>query len=123
MKMLIDVRAGEFYALDKGHAIFNHDRGPSEYSLGSKFELNAMFDMWSLCSGDEQVGYYFVSGFKTENKGGYVLTYMESKRGRATSHRLVIRLPELMVYDFPSCGTIAISTKVSPKVESIFMEQ
>ena len=123
MKTLIDIEAGEFYALEKGHMILDRRLGPGSFDLGTKFELNSMFEMWSLLRGGEQVGYYFLSGFKTENKGGYVITFMESKRGKATEHRLAIRLPNLIVYDFPFCGALAVSTKVSEKVESIFMEQ
>ena len=123
MKSLIDTEAGTFYAIGQGHMILEHDQKPGEYEAGTKIELNSMFDMYVLNRDDKPVGYYFVSAFKTENKGGYIITYMESKRGRATVHRLLIRLPEFMVYDFPACGALVVSTKVSDKVKSIFMEQ
>jgi len=72
---------------------------------------------------EEHVGFFFESPFKTENKGNVLLTFMESKRGKATTAKLMIRHESVMVFDVPGCGAMALSTKLSPEMASIIQEQ
>ena len=123
MRSLLHIEPGLFYALGQGHMIADQPLPPGSFELGTKLELNSMFDMWLLNRLGKPVGFYFVSAFKTICKGGFILTFMESKRGKAKTHRLVIRQPEVMVYDFPGCGALAVATHVGDKVLSILTEQ
>lgn len=123
MKIRIPIEHGVFYSVEDGYAMFTEDSEPSTFELGTKYELNSMFEMWALTKEGSPIGFYFYSAFKSENKGGYIITYMENKRGKAKDSKVVIRLPSMIVYDIPGCGAIAVSTKVNSKVESIFVEQ
>lgn len=84
-----------------------------------------MFEMWEALQNKKPIGFYFQSAFKVENRGGYLLTFMESKRGQAKTSNLVIRNDQdgLIVYDFEGCGSLAISTKVSQFVHNILETQ
>ena len=123
MQTHLDLEAGTFYALGQGHIIVTSPVPAGTFELGIKFALNSMFEMWELTRNNVAVGYYFYSGFNVENKGGFIITYLDSKRGKATACTLLIRRPEFMVYDYPSCGALVISTKVNPRIHSILLEQ
>lgn len=123
MKSRIDFEAGLFYHLGEGYAITFDTLPPSNYTLGQEYNLNSMLSMYDLILDGNHVGFYFYSGFKIQNKGGFIVAYTESKRGKAKDGSLIIRHPEVMVYDFPNCGAMAVSTKINEAVMSIFMEQ
>lgn len=124
MKSVIDFLGGEFYALADGYAVvFKDTPAGTVFERGSEYDLNSMLSMWDLNSEGAHVGFFFYTAMKVENRGGYLLTFMESKRGKAKEGKLVIRHPEVMVYDFPGCGALAITTKVSEQMHSILMEQ
>lgn len=125
MKTRIDFESGMFYSIADGHAIvFENIPAGTEFLRGTEYNLNSMFSMWDLNSiGGDHVGFFFYTAMKVENKSGYLLTFMESKRGKAKDGKLVIRHPNVMVYDFAGCGALAISTRVSEHMHSILMEQ
>jgi len=79
--------------------------------------------MWELKRNKQVVGFFLHSGFTVKNGGGYVVTYLESKRGKAKTGSLTIRHPEMMVYTFEGCGALAVATKVNPKMLAILLEQ
>jgi hypothetical protein len=124
MRTSIAFEPGEFYSLSDGHAIV-FDKAPAGtvFERGSEYSLNSMFSMWDLTLAGKHAGFFFYTALKVENRSGFLVTFMESKRGKAQEGRLVIRHPEVMVYDFPGCGAMAISTKVSDHMYSILMEQ
>lgn len=123
MKTLISWKPGVFYRLGLGHAIVNENYGPGNYELGQKFNLICMFEMWELTRDGKTVGHFFLSGMKVESKGSYILTYMESKRGKATSSQLAIRCPNFVLFDLPGCGAMAISMTVSEHMQQILEGQ
>jgi hypothetical protein len=117
------IEAGVFYPIDDGHVLAVKDLPPGELERGEKFETNSMLSMWDLVRGGESVGWFFYSAFKVECKGGYLVTFMESRRGKAEESKLIVRRPEFVMFDVPRCGTLAVSMKVSPAMENILMEQ
>jgi hypothetical protein len=123
MKSLIPFEAGVFYELGQGYATVFADTPPATFELGNKFQINSMFELWELKTGEVHVGFYLYSGFTTTNGYGYLATFMEAKRGKAATSELLVRHPHLMVYSFPGCGALAVTTKVSERMLSILLEQ
>ena len=123
LRSLIPWDTGLFHRLGQGHAIVSQPQEPGLYELGAKFNLICMFEMWELKRNGVLVGHFFLSGMKVESKGGYIVTLMESKRGRAESATLLIRCPEFLLFDFPNCGAMAISMEVSDHMRQILEGQ
>lgn len=130
MRNYIDLDDGVFYSMGDGFVLLTRKVGPCNFVRGAELRLNSMLSMWELhldtaqeASPKELVGYFFYSAMKTRNGGGFLVTFMESKRGKATECNLMIRVDDVMVYDFPGCGALAVSTKVNAKMLSILMEQ
>lgn len=122
-KSVVPYEAGYFYSLSAGHCILFEDSKPGIFELGNKFQLDSMFEMWELLRNSNHVGFYFYSGFTVDNKGGFIITFMEAKRGKAKESVLSIRHPDIMLFSYPSCGAIAVSTRVSDHMKSILLEQ
>lgn len=123
MKSHIEWEAGLFHRLGAGHALVDQDQAPGDYALGQKYNLVCMFEMWDLLRDGQKVGHFFLSGMKVESRGTYIVTFMESKRGRAESSQLLIRHPEFVLFDFPNCGAMAISNKNGPSIQQILEGQ
>lgn len=125
MKALVPMQQGQFYVLDQGHVFVSRDLQPCVLERGAKFQMTTMLQMWELLKDTELVGFYFESPYKCENKGTFLLTVMESKRGRADKCQLVIRNARdgLMIYDFPGVGSLAISTLVNKSMTDILEMQ
>lgn len=123
MNNLNRIEAGVFYPIDDGHVLLCEAVDPGPLERGAKYELNSMLEMWDLMRGDKQIGWFFYSAFRVECKGGYLITFMEARRGLADSGTLIVRRPEFVVFDINRCGTLAISMKVNSTMENILMEQ
>lgn len=125
MKNLVDLDDGIFYSLGDGFVVLNRPTGPCTFVRGVEFTLNSMISMWELfVEGEkEPVGFFFYTAVTTVNKGGFLLAYREAKRGAAKECQLIIRNDMLMVYDYPGCGALAITTKVNPTMLSIIQGQ
>jgi len=123
MKSRIPWTTGLFYRLGQGHALVSSPQEPGEYELGNKFNLVCMFQMWDLLRDGKKVGHFFLSGMRVESKGAYIATFMETKRGRADVGKLILRCDEFLLFDFPGCGAMAISTAVSDHMQQILEGQ
>jgi hypothetical protein len=125
LKIRTALEPGEFSAVMDGHVLATERIEPGTLDVCRKFDVVCMFGIWEVRRDQQLCGFYFHSGFQVENKGGYILTFMESKRGKASAADLVLRNDKdgLIVYSFDGCGAIAISTKVSKFVLGVFDTQ
>ncbi len=123
MKSLIPTEKGIFCPLQSGHILTTKSMDAGHYTLGRQIEMATMFRMHELLRDGLNVGFYLYSGFKVLNKGGVLITFLESKRGKATDGSIVFRHNELVVYDVNGCGSIAVSPMVNDKIASILSEQ
>jgi hypothetical protein len=123
MKSLLDTEVGIFYPLSKGHMVTRERVPAGLFCLGTQIAAATMFQIFELKRDDTAVGFFLYSGFKVVNKGGVLLTYLESKKGKATASSVVFRDPLLVVYDIAGCGSIAVSTTVNDRISSILSEQ
>lgn len=123
MRSLIDTEAGIFYPLSNGHMITRDKVSAGQFQLGDQIAAATMFQIFELKREDQSIGFFLYSGFKVANKGGVLLTYLESKRGKASESSVVFRNPLIVVYDIVGCGSIAVSTKVNDRISSILSEQ
>ena len=123
MKTLVPLQEGTFFSLAHGYALFCQDVPACELELGSKYNMSTMLSVWDLLLDKQHVGFFFHSPFHTTCKGGFLCAYLEGKRGKATESKLMLRHDSVMVFDLPSCGAIAVSTKLSPEMANIIQEQ
>jgi hypothetical protein len=123
MKTLVKTEGGIIQALDDGHILTIEDMPPGEFERGNKIEATTMLQVWELLRDGRSCGFFMYSAFKVENKGGVLVTFQESKRGKAKAGNLVFRDRNLVLYDIPGCGSIAITTRVNDKIHDILKEQ
>ena len=123
MKLQLDAVPGTFYALGNGFFLpLKELPFLTEVVISPPLPVHCMFDISLVTIGDERVGFYFTTRFTVENCGGYLLTYLQSK-GEATEVEVLIRTDDLIVYNYPNRGTLAITPLVSDKITTIFEEQ
>ena len=115
--------AGIIHSIGLAHLMTFVNTPPSVFTLGARIQATTMLQVTELMADDTHVGFYFYSGFKVNNKGGVLVTYLESRKGKAKDATVVFRHPELVVYDVVGWGSIAISTKVNTQIASILDEQ
>jgi len=123
MKARIPFSRGLFYELNRGHAVLNRDCPAGDYYLGTELQMNNILQMYELMRGDDRVGFWFYSGFSTKNQGGVLMAYQESKRGKATSSSVLLRHPEVIVFDVTGCGVIVVSPDVNQQLTEILQGQ
>lgn len=123
MKSLIKSEAGIIQALDDGHMMTIEDCSPGVFEKGNKIQAATMMQVWELHRDGSNVGFFFYSAFKTINLGGVLVTYLETKKGKAENASIVLRSPHLVIYDVVGCGSIAVSTKVNDRLLEILKEQ
>jgi hypothetical protein len=114
---------GLFYSLGSGHAVVASDMGPGTFEVGAELQLHSMMQMFELNRDGARVGFWFYSGFTVENKGGFLVSYLASKKGKAKSAKVILRHPEVMVFDVPGCGVMAVTPDINPRLADIIQGQ
>lgn len=91
--------------------------------IGERLPLNCMFDIYFVTNAEgARVGFLFNSKFQVINGGSYLLTKLASK-SKAEVAEVLIREEDLVVYNYPNKGTLAISPLVNSEIETILAEQ
>lgn len=124
MKLELAVEPGTFYQLENGFFLptEKHAMG-TEIEAAKKLPVSGMFDIYIAQTSDGiRAGFYFVTRFSVRNGGGYLMTFLTNK-SEATEVDTVIRNEDLVVFNYPNKGTLAISPKVNQQIETIFLEQ
>lgn len=118
----IDAEPGYFYSFKHLHIlpIMKLLKG-TKFQL-QKFDLNCMLNVYSVFVKDQLSGYAFTSAFEMKNNGVNLLTRMHRYKN-PTSCNLLIRNKDLIVYNYPNSGALAVSTKVSPFLHRVLEEQ
>lgn len=118
----MDMEPGAFYEVGGGFLMPIKSLGhATPFVIDKVLPVQCMFDIYLAHSNGERVGFYFTTRFEVTNGGGYLLTTMHKKK--ATDAEVLIKTDELVVYNYPNRGTLAISPKVSQEIETIFDEQ
>ena len=124
MKNHIDLEEGTFYSMGDGFIVLKEPVQPCTFIIGEEVKITSMFTIFEVSTDTKpSVGFFFYTALKVRNGGGFLLTFMQSKRGKAKECSLSLRSEHLMVYDYPGCGSLAITTKVNDPMMSILMEQ
>jgi hypothetical protein len=114
---------GTFYALGEGFFLpLKSLPFQTKIQIKSRLSVSCMFDIYLADVNNERLGFYFTGRFEIKNRGGYLITSMQNK-GLANEADILIKTEDLVVYNFPNRGTMAISPLVSPEIETIFDEQ
>jgi hypothetical protein len=124
MKLDLAVIPGTFYEVGNGYLLPTESLPVgAEVQAEKKLPISSMFDIYIAQTLDGvRVGFYFVTRFSVRNGGGYLMTYLNNK-SEATEVDTVIRNEDLVVFNYPNRGTLAISPKVNQEIENIFLEQ
>jgi hypothetical protein len=82
-----------------------------------------MFELNWLTLDERRIGLLFRSAFQVTNGGGYLVAFMNQARGRATQVDVLLKTDDLVIYNFPNRGTMAVLTQIGPEVQTVFEEQ
>ena len=118
-----DCKRGEFYRYKKGWILPLRDLKANDQVYESTVFINTMLNGKFVYSIDELVGYYFTSQFKTICNGSCLLAYLANKSGMAKSSNRIYSDENLVIVDYPECGTLAISPKANYSIQTILEEQ
>lgn len=123
IKTLLDMKAHEFYSMAGGFLLPTVDlKQGTEVDVDSKLPVSCMFDVSLAHSNKIRVGFFFKTAFEATNHGGYLITHMQNRRC-ALGCEVLIKNEDLVLYNYPNRGTLAISPKVNKDIETIFDEQ
>jgi hypothetical protein len=128
--MILDKRIppGVFLEADNGFVLsrsFIRENTPLLIGEEISNELSLLRVFW-LCVGKEPVGYYFEAPHPcmVRNSGNYLLSYIESRRGRAATSETIVKVKgELVVFNFGGCGALACAQPCDAETQTIFEEQ
>lgn len=132
--MILDKRIhpGEFIEVGKGYVLTRSlIRENTTLSIGDEIsnELSLLRVFW-LCVGTDPIGYYFEAPnhCAVRNSGNYLLSYIESRRGRASTSETIVKVKvkdkgELVVFNFGGCGALACAQPSDSETQTIFEEQ
>jgi hypothetical protein len=128
--MILDKRIhpGTFVEADNGFVLSRSlIRENTSLLIGEEIsnELSLLRVFW-LC-----VGYYFEAPHPcmVRNSGNYLLSYIESRRGRASTSETIVKVKgadgsgELVVFNFGGCGALACAQPRDSETQTIFEEQ
>lgn len=123
LKLELDADPGTFYELGNGFFLpLCHMKFLTSVKIEDPLPVRCMFDISLVTYEGERVGFYLTTRFTVKNAGGYLLTYLQSK-GEATEVEVLIRTDDLIVYNYPNRGSLAVTPLVSDKITTIFEEQ
>lgn len=98
-----------------------------QLSIGDEISNDlALLRVFWLNQGDNPVGYYFEAPHPcvVRNAGKYLLSYIESRRGRASTSETIVKVKgELVVFNFGGCGALACAQPCDAETKTIFEEQ
>jgi hypothetical protein len=119
----MDLKPGTFYDMPRGFLLpLKELVAGTQVTVGQRLAVSCMFDIYMAYLDKERVGFYFTTRFAVENCGGYLITTLSGK-DEATEVETLIKTDELIVYNYPNKGTLAITPLVSEEVLRIFEEQ
>ncbi len=103
------IAKGNFYLIDKVAVLAQEELPPGTYYYGAVLNIQSIFQVYPLLKDNKTVGYAFETAFPSKCGGSFLLSYQEGKTGKATEYKLVVRTPDLVIFDFPGNGSLAIS--------------
>lgn len=123
MKAPFNLEAGTFYELGGGFYLPTQDvLHRSELVVANRLTVTCMFDVSLINYQDQTAGFFFKTRFEVQNHGGYLITFLQNKR-QATEVEVLIKTEDLVLYNYPNRGSLAISPRVSDLVATVFDEQ
>lgn len=120
----IDSEPHLFHSTDLGFALYTQDmKQGTMLRIGERIPVACMFEVHWLLRGPEKVGYLFNSQFQVLNRGGYIMTYMNSGAGKASAVEVLVKTDTLVIYSFPNHGALVISPHIGQDIVAILDEQ
>ena len=88
-----------------------------------EMDTNSMFQIYKMIRKGQLLGLAFRSANQVLNGGSYLISYMQKTKQKATNSVTLIRTPDIVVYNYPNVGTMAISPKVNTQMAALLEEQ
>jgi hypothetical protein len=124
LRVDLDSEPHLFYSTDIGFALYNQElKQGTVLKIGERIPVACMFEVRWLILDGKKLGYLFNSQFQVTNKGGYIMTYMNSGAGKASAVEVLVKTDTLVIYSFPNHGTLVISPHIGQDIVSILDEQ
>lgn len=124
-KLTCDYDKGVFYPFRTGWLLPIRDLKNGEVvSLGQQF-LNSFLcgRFVSVENEKEPCGYYFTSQFKVATTGTFLLGYSPAKSGTARHSSKVFADDNLVIVEYPNCGTLAVNPQTNEGITYILEGQ
>ena len=118
-----DAQRGIFYKYKKGYLLLLRDLPADAEIWESTVFINSMLVGKFVEHNSEIVGYYFRSQFKTICDSSSLLAFSGSKAGQAKQCHRVYSDESLVIVEFDSCGTLALSPLCNTTIQTILEEQ
>jgi hypothetical protein len=129
------IRPGIFIEVGTGYVLSRISiRENTSLTIGDEISNEfALLRVFWLCEDNEPIGYYFEAPHPclVRNSGNYLLSYIESRRGRASTSETIVKVKvkdekdkgELVVFNFGGCGALACAQPCDSETQTIFEEQ
>jgi len=122
-KTTIGLDPHHFYDFDPLHVIvFSRVKGNRSFDL-IDMGVQSMFKIYRMERKGKFVGLAFQSAMQVINNGCYLVTFMQKTRMKAEDSSVLIRTQDIIVYNYPNVGALAISPRLSPYLATMFEEQ
>lgn len=118
-----DAQRGIFYKYKKGYLLLLEDLPATAEIWESTVFINSMLVGKFVEHAGQIVGYYFRSQFKTICDGSSLLAFSPLKAGQAKECHRVYSDESLVIVEFDSCGTLALSPLCNSSIQTILEEQ
>lgn len=118
-----DYEKGVFQPFRNGWLLPLYDLPLGEtLTLGQQF-LSSFLSGRLVSNGTDLCGYYFTSHFQVLTSGTFLLGYSPIKSGSAKHSNKVFADDNLVIVEYPNCGTLAINPQVNSSIGYILEGQ
>lgn len=86
-------------------------------------DINCMFSIYKLTRKGEFLGLGFRSATHVIHTGAYIIAYMQKRRQSADESVVLMRTKDIVIYNYPNVGTLAVSPKINSQLTVLLEEQ
>ncbi len=123
LKIRIPIEPHHFYTFSPFYLYAFQPIKPRRVVTLVPLDISCMFQIYKVERRDEFLGLAFRSGNQVLNGGAYLVAFMQRTRGRADSSMTLMRTPDIVIYNYPNVGTMAVSPRVNQHIETLLEEQ
>lgn len=123
LKIRINIEPHHFYDFHPYYLYAFQQITPRKIVTLTPMDISCMFQIYKVERKDEFLGLAFRSGNQVINGGAYLVSFMQRTRAKASQSITLMRTPDIVIYNYPNVGTMAVSPRLSPHIETLLEEQ